>query len=118
LAGLAVALALHSPAAVFPAAGVVENLWRNLITLERPRDNTALDVYEAFLKRRTILAQAGGGHCIPSTTEVHTQTGSSNPADTLSGLIQLWNLKILEATTVDGAVASCPDEESRWREVI
>lgn len=120
LVALTVGLILASPTVIIPTAALIENFFRNLITLERPKDSRAIDAYAGFLKARSELVRVADPERspYPSTAAIHSHSGHVDPKDTTLGLTCLHHRNILIVDEWGGEPNDNAHPENLWKEAL
>lgn len=97
LVGLSAALWMQSPTIVISGASLLLTGWRNLITLKASKNKHEIAAYEALLKVQIKKMQDTDlKYYWPSTKEVHVETGNNSRQDTIIGLANLLDLRLVE----------------------
>jgi hypothetical protein len=117
LVGISVALVLStvnplSAAGVLvPTMTMIASVWDNLITLQRPQDNHAIDAYEGLLR---ALSQNDNRPRLPPTTEQIVGASTTDSNNTVSGLRRLRQLDLVEIVNWGGLSGDETNDRNQW----
>lgn len=119
--GLAISIALLSPAAVVPAANIAKAIWDNIVSLEEDHDRMAMRVYDAILNYSVSNRNdSSNGPTSTDISNISELVGGERieVADVAAALRRLNDLKIVSVGKWGGIGGELDHVENRWRILV
>lgn len=120
--GLAISVALLSPAAIVPAVTIAKTIWENIVSIEGDHDKVAMRVYDAILIFKA--SQLDNHQNNPTSRSISDITAAEQEgdrvavADVLVALRRLCELKLVSVDHWGGVGGDLDHADNRWKIVI